>query len=440
MDNLDEAVPMQVNLIEKLMDSVSGCLLSYNPDGGYGSIFGGNKEYVEKSILDKCEIVEIKDKPYTCNDYMVEFSDMLFDGIIDKSDVKLKPNGVDVIRMPETVLRSDMLEDVADKVKELVKLGYNPSDIAVVSTFADVVTEYVISSRLKSENISLTNIARKSRFIDNKFVYALITLAYLCHPSEEIIPTKDDVRALVNMLLDVDPIRSSLLADVICSQNPFAEFPEVSGEVISRIGYSNVKRYNFIREWINNYRSGKPLDMDIFFQRVFIEILLVYGAEEEDIIDIKRLIDSASNFINAVKRFNTIDVNVGFLKMIKNNVKSAESIFDMEERGHDDEVILCTPMTYLSNSLFHKVILLVGLSSNHWTPRCAKELSNPYVLTSTWLPGDIYTEEVEDMNQKKNVAIMLKALLKRCGDKFITFESRYSSDGFENDGVLTKLF
>ena len=126
--------------------------------------------------------------------------------------------------------------------------------------------------------------------------------------------------------------------------------------------------------------------------------------------------------------------------MIKNNVKSAESIFDMEERGDKDEVILCTPMTYLSNSLSHKVILLIGLSSNHWTPRCAKELSNPYVLTSTWEDYDVYTEEIEEENQKKNIAILLRALIKRCSEKFITFESRYSSDGFENDGVLSNLF
>lgn len=78
--------------------------------------------------------------------------------------------------------------------------------------------------------------------------------------------------------------------------------------------------------------------------------------------------------------------------------------------------------------------------SSHWTPRCAKELSNPYVLTSTWKVGEIYTEEVEEENQKKNIAIMLRALMKRCGEKFITFESRYSSDGFENDGVLADLF
>lgn len=442
VDNLEEAVPSQIDFISKLLDIVSGASLSYNFDGGYGSIFGANKEYVEKTLLHKCDIKKLDNKPYTCKDTMVEFSDMLYDGIMDKSKkVKLNPDNINIIRRPETVLRSDMLEDAGNYIKELIDKGYKPEDIAIVSTFADIVTEYVLQSRVEKKGVKITNIARKSRFIDNKFVYAMITLAYLCHPDEKIIPTKDDVRALVNMLLNLDPIRSSILADIICNQNPFAMFPPVEDEeVIERIGYSNVARYNFVRDWINNYRSGEKLDIDIFFQRVFTEILLVYGATEEDIIDIKRLIDSAHNFKTTISRFNTLDVNKGFLLMIKNGVKSAESIFDMEERGNNNEIVLCTPMTYLSNSLTHKVILLLGLSSSHWTPRCAKEISNPYILTPTWNASDTYTEEIEDENQKKNIAILLKSLIRRCSEKFVTFESRYSSDGFENDGILTTLF
>lgn len=442
VDNLEEAVPMQAEFVSMFLDIVDGALISYNKDGGYGSIFGGNKEYVEEKVLNKCEIENITSKPFTCKNEMMEFSEMLFDGIMgDKPKQKLNADGVNIVRMPETILRSDMLDEVGIYVADLIKQGYEPKDIALVSTFADIVTEYVLESKLSKHDVKVTNIARKSRFIDNKFVYALVTFAYLCHPDEKIVPTKDDVRALVSMLLELDPIRSSILANIICSQNPFAEFPPVENEdIIERIGYSNVSQYNFIRNWINDYRRGEPLDIDIFFQRVFTEILLVYGADEKDIIDIKRLIDSSHNFKLAISRFNTIDVNKGFLTMVKNGVKSAESIFDMEERESDDEIILCTPMTYLSNSLEHKVIIMIGISSSHWTPRCAKEISNPYVLSPTWNIGDTYTEEIEAENQKKNIAVVLKALIRRCGEKFVTFESRYSSDGFENDGVLPTLF
>ena len=372
---------------------------------------------------------------------MVEFSEMLFDGICSGKVIEKGAAQASIIRMPEVTLRSDMLANAAEYIKGLIQSGYQEKDISVVSTYADLVTEYVLESQLIKSGIKLNNISRKNRFIDNKFVYALITLGYLCHPQEDLVPTKDDVRAFISMVLDVDPIRSSVLADIVCAQNPFAEFPEVTKwDIVHRIGYKNVKKYNFIRNWINEYRAGVPMEMDLFFQKVFTEILLTYGADERDIIDIKRLIDSAYNFKKTVSKFNSVDVNRGFLKMIRNNVKSAESIFELEERGEETGIVLATPMSYLSNSLSAKVIILLGFSSDHWLPRCAREISNPFVLTKTWKNGDIYSEEVEEENQRKNMGILMRGLLQRAGEKFVTFESRYSGDGFENDGILPKLF
>ncbi len=112
----------------------------------------------------------------------------------------------------------------------------------------------------------------------------------------------------------------------------------------------------------------------------------------------------------------------------------------MEEEDYKNSITFSTPMTYLSNSLEHKIIILIGLSSKNCLPRCVKELSNPYVLTKTWKEDDIYTEAVEEENQKKNIAIIMRALLKRCNDKFVTFESQYSGDGFENEGMLKDVF
>lgn len=439
VDNLEEAVPAQIDFLKKMQKVVDNMILSYNNEGGYGSIFGANRLYVEQELLDKFEIENITTKPYTCKNDMVEFSDMLFETVTgDKKTEKVQAS---IKCFPETQLRTEMLDNVIEYTNELIKSGIKPKDIAYISTFADPVTEYILSSKLMRNGIGLNNISRKSRFIDNKFVHALITLGYLCHPHEKIIPNRDDIKALVMMILDMDPIRSSILAGIICNQNPFAKFPKLTEEdIIDKIGYMNISKYEFICDWINNYREQEPLNMDEFFQKVFVEILLVYGANEEDIVSIKRLIDSAKNFSESVRRFGTIDVNREFLKMIKNNVKSAESIFEMEEENDEQSIIFSTPLTYLSNSLTSKVMIIIGLSSNHWLPRCVKELSNPYVLTPTWNEEDIYSEEVEEQNQKNNIAIIMRALLKRCEEEFVTFESRYSGDGFENDGILPDIF
>lgn len=126
--------------------------------------------------------------------------------------------------------------------------------------------------------------------------------------------------------------------------------------------------------------------------------------------------------------------------MVRKGIKSAESIFELEEKLSGNFVLLSTPVAYLASSLESKVTIITSLSSSHWTPRSVKEITNLHVLTKTWNPKDIYTEDIEEENQKRYVAVLMRSILKRCGEKVITFESMLSANGYENDGILSEYF
>jgi len=85
-------------------------------------------------------------------------------------------------------------------------------------------------------------------------------------------------------------------------------------------------------------------------------------------------------------------------------------------------------------------MILLSISSNSWTPRSIKEITNIHVLTKTWNENDIYTEEMEEKNQKHYLAVLIRSLLKRCEDKLITFESMLNANGYENNGILGGIF
>jgi len=82
---------------------------------------------------------------------------------------------------------------------------------------------------------------------------------------------KDDVRALIRMVLKIDPVRSSILAGEILAQKPFAQFPDIEFPgLVERVGYYNIEKYEYIRNWIKEYREReKPLQIHEFFQKVF---------------------------------------------------------------------------------------------------------------------------------------------------------------------------
>jgi hypothetical protein len=56
VDNLEEAVPAQIDFLKNMRKVVDNMLLVYNNEGGYGSIFGANRQYVEEELLNNFEI------------------------------------------------------------------------------------------------------------------------------------------------------------------------------------------------------------------------------------------------------------------------------------------------------------------------------------------------------------------------------------------------
>jgi len=441
VDNLEECVPTEVDFIEFLLPNVKSCLFGYNFEGGYGEVFGSNHGYVKQRLIDRCEIIEMN-KSHTCDKYLYEFSDMLFDNIMLGQHKRIAKD-ISIERNPPCELRSEMLDAVGERVVKLVEEeGFKPSDITIISTYADPVTEFVIGRILQKNGILLQNFIRKSRVIDNPFSQALITLGELCHPKFCLIPNRDNVRALLRMILKIDPVRSSILAEEICRQKPFASFPDIEFPgLVERIGYYNVEKYEYIRNWIAEYREmDNSLPINAFLQKVFLEILVSSDISQSDILQAKNLIDSSQTFVEIVSKFPNINADKGFLDMVRSGIKASESIFELEEKFDINAVSLTTAVAFLSCSIDTKVIILTGLSSKNWTPRSIKELTNVHVLTKTWDTNLIYTEQMEEENQKGYLAMLLRALLKRSGKKLVTFESNLSSNGYENDGILSEYF
>jgi len=436
-DNIEECVPTQVDLIRMFIDNKKLVICAYNPEGGYGKSFGANHGYVKQNLVTQNAVIIETNKSYTCNKYMSEFSEMLFDNIYNASKSKFVGT-VQIERHPTVELRSEMLEQIGYRICKLIsEEGFQASDIAVLSTYADPVTEFVIGRIVERAGFQLKNLVRSNRIVDNPFSQALITLGQLCHPQYNIQPNRDDIKCLLSMILRIDPIRSSILAEEICLEKPFAKFPDIEfPTLVEKIGYYNIEKYEHIKKWIQEYKDN-ILPINEFFQKVFCEILI--SKEPSDISQVKNLIDSAQNFIESVSCFN-INASKDFLNMVARGIKASESIFELEEKLSKDAVIMTTPVNYLANSLKHKIIILTSLSSKNWSPRSIKELTNIHVLTKTWDFHEIYTEELEEKNQREYLAILIRAILKKCSHKLITFESSLSGDGYENEGLLSLYF
>lgn len=458
VDDLHLCSSAAYRLIEILASRAESCMVACNPDGagegggsGWQQVIGmlSNQKTISKGDNGKTDeiagrIQELNlDKPYTADRFLVEFSEMLFDSIESGTLVSHKAAKIPSIeRQPATELRSEMLEKAGERVCQLIRNeGCRPSDIVILSTFADKVTELVIAGVLEKAGIRLENICTGERMWDSVLCRSMITFAQLCHPGYKMHPMKDDIRIMIRRLMNLDPVRSSILARKTYNTIPFAEMPGPEWEELGNIlKKPEMEHYLYVRRWIEDYKQRDDgLPMNEFLQRCLVEVFLSEELDEREVFRAKQLIDQAAPVTEVLAQFQR---NCGrdYLEMAANLLRLRETPFETEEKTEGDQVLLATPTAYLSSAVNAKVTVLCGLSSDHWSTRRVKDLSNPHIFSSQWEDRKVYTEELEEKDRRHALAEMVRALLKKSGERLITFESMLDAGGYENPGLLSDIF
>ena len=391
---------------------------------------------IEDRLLARCNVISINKNEAAVND----LSGILYDAIASGKTSKAEKGPI-VERHPATELRSEMLELSGQRICELIEVeGVKPSDITILSTYADIVTELVLAGMLRSRGYGLTNLAARDNASGSRLCRALLVFTILCHPGFGIYPSKDDVRLLVEMLFSLDPVRASTLARKACNCIPFTALPGADWPGLSEIMAGNrFKDYLYVTSWIEDYKKASDAGMEVFLQKALLEIFLQTAAKESDVIKAKQLIDRASDFCGAVSRFG---MNAGrdFLSSAGYRMNVGESVQRVMEGSEAGNVLLSTTSTYLESGLKNRVTVICGLSSNNWSPARVRELVNPEVLSAAWKPGEVYSAAHEESDRRLYLVDIMGAVVQNCGERLITFESLLSENGFVNEGISPEIF
>lgn len=401
----------------------------------YDSMSNVNIYHVNWSDLDKKDLINVE-KSIICNEFQ-------------------KQSKIQVFFENPLELRSEMLEEIAEKVIYLIEQGYKPNEITIITTYADVVAFYVLEKNLLEKGIKLLNNGVSGSLIENKLTSAIVTFAKLCHPELGITPTYEQIKELIECLFSIDSYRSSILAGLITESKSFPSFPDLTAKQISSsIGFSNIEKYQTIRNWMDEYNLQIKLRTDVFIQQVFMEHFIdvldlgetficdISKNKQEmsttnDISHIKTLFGVASSFCESAQRFG-MDASKEFMSLLQSGIKISEETRITDEKYEEISVILTTPAKFLSSEKTSKVVILSGISSDNWRKRIVRELTNPRVINADWDKGLVYTEEMETRNSEKYLHSTIRAIMEKCEEKIYTFESDLSQNGFENDSEVSK--
>ncbi|NMA95054.1 MAG: hypothetical protein GX974_03350 [Clostridiales bacterium] len=442
VDNLEEMAPAATDLVAELLKGCEKAILSFCTDGGYSKFYGADPKYSLERVGPFVKKVELSES-FTCSKYMSRLADKVSLYILDDSlPAPTVSENIDIKWDIDTPLRSQMIDELNDQIWKLIdKEGYMPGDIAIIAPFVDAVLECSIVRFFEQREIEVRNTSRKRRAMDNPYTNAMIVLSCLAHPSFKILPSQKDIADTVSLILGIDPVRSGLIAKAVTRQQPY-RFPAIEDPLFrERVGFDSSDRYEYIRNWLLEYKDGPPIPIDDFFKKVFLEILIILPEVYDNLIACSQMIDTARAFIESLAFFDSsIDIGRKFILMFKEGAKQSESMIDVETALSFDGILLTTPIQYLSTSRHKKVQIWCDIRSTNWTPRDAKVFTNPQVLSTSWRGSGPLTEEDEEKFMREKLSTIINSLLKRCEAKLILTSSQYSSQGFEESGLLSAIW
>ena len=425
VDDVGEQPPAAHDFIAVMLNLVKSAALCFSTDGGHAGFFGADAEGAWRRFGRRGRLVLVRPQ----HKQNLAFSGGLYRSILSGNTPALPGQGLQVELIHED-LRSLMLDKVGERVAALVDSGVPPAEIAVIAPLADKVLEHTLALHLGEAGVSLNVLVKNRRLIDQPYVRAMMTLALLAHPQWEVDWGLPDLAQSLQLLLKVDPVRAWLLGRQVRDGKLLAL--EVWQR--ERVGFRAAAGYDLLRQWLETYRKDPPQPLDLFFQRVFGELLSRLPPVRDDLVVCRQLMVSAQKFLGTAQRFGAAEASSGeaFIRLLSAGTVAAESLL---EPAGDEAVILATPYAYLSGHYHSSVQIWIDCTSRRWFQQDAREIVNPHVLKASW-QNRVWTDEDNEAVSRRNGARVARALLRRCRRHLLVAAANIDSQGFEQDGSL----
>ncbi len=455
-DNIEEDIPVAHDLLAGWLPEFDSALIIHDEDGGYRRFLGADPDSALR-LAGGCESHAVLSESFVTTPKIRALETAFTSMLLPDHPSSVASEGLSALVFPPpgTPARfyPQMLEWVAGEIQRLVtKEGLAPSEIVVLAPYLSDALRFSLSSRLDELDIPWRSHRPSRSLRDEPASQCLLTLAELAHPGwgsvpgGGIRPTKFDVAyAFLYAIEGMDLVRAQLLAEIVYRQRDFtlSSFDLIRSEVQERITFVFGQRYELLREWLENYRSGQAEPLDHFLRRLFGEILSQKGFGFHRNFDAAR---TASSLIESIQKFRQameasgddfIDVGREYLAMLQEGVISAQYIESWQTEPAE-AVLLAPAHTFLMMNRPATVQFWLDVGSGGWWERLFQPLTHPYVLSRSWERGRLWTDTDDFTANQQALNRLVTGLLRRCRGSVYLGLSDLGESGFEQRGPLLK--
>jgi hypothetical protein len=255
-------------------------------------------------------------------------------------------------------------------------------------------------------------------------------------------------QALQIAIDELDPVRARLLAKVVYhprSKEILTPFDIIKADVQNRITFRAGERYEKLRNWLLSYASKPPQHLDLFFSRLFGEVLAKEGfgfhTDSESGRITHELVISAKKFRQELFEPTTLPDEIGmrYFNIVSQGLLAALYVASWRDELAD-AVFMAPAYTFLMRNRAADVQFWLDAGSGGWWERLDQPLTHPYVLSRGWEAGNIWTDVDEFDRQQDVLYRVMSGLIRRCRNRIYLGISDLGEQGYEQRGPMLRLF
>ncbi len=445
VDNVEEDTPAAHFVLGSWLEDCDGALLIYDTDAGYRRFLGADPGSALK-------LRALCDKHYTFDELQGIDADVSAFGA--EMAVSLEQEATYAKGDPRAAIDYDdhryypqMLDTVAAEIASLVvEKGVDPDEIVVIAPFMGDALRFSLGNRLDAAGVAWRSHRPSRALREEPAAQALLTLAHVAYGWPEDRPSRYDMAyALVTAIAGLDLVRAQLLTET--RYNPVTgdllPFDKIAAATQERITYRVGERFERLRTWLETHPADANEPLDVFFSRLFDEVLARAGFGFHDDFDAAQtasnLVDSARNFRRTVTRIPPErGIAHEYASMVRAGVIADQYVrnWTVEDR---DAVLLAPAYTFLMSNRPVDYQFWLNVGSGAWNERLYQPLTHPYVLTQEFdwdRVGRKWTDDDEVRVRTESLYRLTTGLVRRCRKQVYLGFSTLGEQGYEQQGPL----
>ncbi len=451
-DNIEEDAPVSHDLLRQWLPAFDSALLIYDQEGGY-RVFLGADPHSAYSLKDRCEVQVTFETSFVQPIPMRRLEQTLLWAFGEPPPAPTPEAAPPPLQPLFERFYPQMLERVAEQVAHCVQEeGIAPSQIVILAPYLSDALRFSLSDLLQKYHLAVRSHRPSRALREEPLIQALLTLAGLAYPEELPPNTAQDfdlMTALLQVIDGLDLVRARLLTSIVSRKvdglPTLTSFEQIQPDVQERLTYRIGEAYERLRLWIEAARASEPEELEVFFTRLFDELLSqpAFGFYRNEWAGelTANLVESARKFRQAFRESMKVSLkerNREYLRMVSQGVIAAQYLrsWQMED---EDAVLISPAYTYLLSNRPVDVQFWLDIGSPGWYERLFQPLTQPYVLSRRWQQGRKWTADDEAQVAEENLRRIVLGLVRRCRREIYLGYSEYSASGYEQRGDLLRL-